>query len=303
MMCKYDRGMLDWNDLKYVLETAQQGGISGAARVLGVNHATVARRISAAEKALGARLFERLPSGYMPTEAGLDAVRTAQEMARMQADLDRQIGARDTQLSGGLRVTAPELLCERILSPMFADFIDLHPEIDLRLVATNDPVNMAQREADVAIRFSQTPPESLVGRRVLSPKGCVYISHAALARDQGGAAPLDWIRFAHWPGPPPEVKAVRPNLRVRMTVDDMTSAIGAVRAGIGATRMGCFLGDPDPTMLRLPGMPLFDYLPVWVLTHADLKQVPRIRAFTDFVTARLLAQRDLFEGRSAPIDG
>ncbi len=289
--------MLDWNDLKYVLETAEQGGISGAARVLGVNHATVARRISAAEEALGARLFERLPSGYVPTEAGLDAVNTARQMARMQFDLDRQIGARDTELSGVLRVTASELLCERILSPIFAGFIEAHPEIDLRLVATNDPLNMAQREADVAIRFSQKPPEALVGRCVISPKGSVYASRALMADDKGGEAPLDWIRFAHWPGPPPEVKAVRPYLRVRMTVDDMISAIGAVRAGIGATRMGCFLGDADPEMMRVPGMPLFDYLPLWVLTHADLKHVPRIRAFTDYVTAGLLAQKDLFEGR------
>lgn len=288
--------MLDWNDLKFVLETARHGGTSGAARVLGVNHATVARRISAAEKALGARLFERLPSGYVPTEAGRDAVRTAEEIARVEADLDRRIGARDTELRGVLRVTASELLFQRVLAPIFADFITAYPEIDLRLVATNDAVNMAQREADVAFRFSSGPPESLVGRRVLEPRGTVFASHELLANDPGDDAPLDWIRFAHWPGPPAEVKAVRPNLNVRLTVDDMIAAIGAVHAGIGATRMACFLGDSDPKLARVPGMPLFPFRPLWVLTHADLKHVPRMRVFMDFAAARLIALRPLFEG-------
>ncbi|GAA6209417.1 LysR family transcriptional regulator [Cognatishimia sp. WU-CL00825] len=289
--------MMDWNDLRFVLETARHGGTSGAARVLGVNHATVARRITAAETALGARLFERLPSGYVPTEAGLDAVRIAEEMADKEAELDRRIGARDSELKGVLRVTASELLFQRILAPICRDFIAAHPEIDLRLVATNDPVNMAQREADVAIRFSKKPPDTLVGRRLLDTNGGVYATPELIANDPGGSAPLDWIRFAHWPGPPPEVKAVRPNLKVQLTVDDMIAALGAVRAGIGATRMACFLGDTDPQMQRVPGMPLFEFRSLWVLTHADLKHVPRIRVFMEFVAARLIALRPLFEGK------
>ncbi len=289
--------MLDWNDLRFVLETARHGGTSGAARALGVNHATVARRISAAETALGARLFERLPSGYVPTEAGLDAVRTAEKMAEFEADLDRRIGARDTELRGVLRVTASELLFQRILAPIVADFIVAYPEIDLRLVATNDPVNMAQREADVALRFSKNPPETLVGRRVLTSNGAVYATPALVEADIGGAAPLKWIRFAHWPGPPAEIKAVRPNLQVQLTVDDMIAALGAVRSGIGATRMACFLGDTDAQLVRVPDLPLFEFRSLWILTHADLKHVPRIRAFMQFAATRLTALRPLFEGQ------
>lgn len=290
--------MLDWNDLRFVLETARNGGTSGAARVLGVNHATVARRISAAEAALGERLFDRLPSGYVPTEAGLEAVRTAEAMARLDSELDLKIAARDDRIKGRLRVTAPQLLIQRLLGDILADFVASYPEVDLELVATNDPLNLAQREADVAIRFSHDPPEALVGQRFIEQKGAVYATPDLLARDQGGEAPLDWVRFAHWPGPPAEIKAVRPNLRVRLTVDDMAAAIGAVRAGIGATRMACFLGDSDPALVRVPGMPRFDYLPLWILTHADLRQVPRIRAFMEFTAARLRALRPMFEGEA-----
>ncbi|QTN36734.1 LysR family transcriptional regulator [Cognatishimia activa] len=292
----YYQAMLDWNDLRFVLETARNGGTSGAARVLGVNHATVARRITAAEEALGERLFDRLPSGYVPTEAGREAVRTAEAMERLDSELDLKIAARDDRIKGRLRVTAPQLFIQRVLGGILAEFTEAYPEVDLELVATNDTLNLAQREADVAIRFSKDPPETLVGRRFIDQKGAVYATPELIARDTGGEAPLDWVKFAHWPGPPAEIKAVRPNLRVRLTVDDMAAAIGAVRAGIGATRMACFLGDTDPALVRVPGMPRFDYLPLWLLTHADLRHVPRIRTFMDFTAARLGKLRPVFEG-------
>lgn len=292
----YYQAMLDWNDLRFVLETARNGGTSGAARVLGVNHATVARRITAAEEALGERLFDRLPSGYVPTEAGREAVRTAEAMERLDSELDLKIAARDDRIKGRLRVTAPQLFIQRVLGGILAEFTEAYPEVDLELVATNDTLNLAQREADVAIRFSKDPPETLVGRRFIDQKGAVYATPELIAGDPGGEAPLDWVKFAHWPGPPAEIKAVRPNLRVRLTVDDMAAAIGAVRAGIGATRMACFLGDTDPALVRVPGMPRFDYLPLWLFTHADLRHVPRIRTFMDFTAARLGKLRPVFEG-------
>lgn len=289
--------MQNWDDLKFVMETARHGGTSGAARALGVNHATVARRIASAEAALGTRLFERLPSGYVPTEAGWEAVRAAEAMSDLERGLDRTIAARDTAIRGPLKVTAPELLIARVLAPIIAGFIAAHPDIELSLVATNETVNLAQRDADVAVRFAKAPSETLVGTQLFAQKGAVYANHALLAQDAGGAAALDWIRFAHWPGPPESIKAVRPNLRTQLTVDDMAAAIGAVRAGIGATRMACFLGDSDPLLARVPGLPLFDQIPLWVLTHADLRQVPRVRAFTGFLTQRLKALQPLFEGK------
>lgn len=290
--------MLDWNDLRFVLETARQGGISGAARVLGVNHTTVARRITAAETALGARLFDRLASGYVPTESGRDAVAAAEAMERNGAALERTVAARDTGLHGPLTVTAPQLLIERALAPVLQAFVSEHPGVDLRLQATNDVLNLAQREADVAIRISNNPAPSLIGQRVIDQRAAVYAKPGLIARDPGGAAPLDWIRFTHWPGPPQSIRAVRPNLTVRLSVDDMMAAIGAARAGMGATRMACFLGDTDPLLARVPDLPDFPYDPIWVLTHPDLRAVPRIRAFVDFATSRLRALRPLFEGAS-----
>ena len=289
--------MAQWDHLRYVLETVRQGGLSGAARVLGVNHATVSRRIAAVEEELGAVLFDRLPGGYSPTEAGRDAALAAEQMEAAEAALSLRIGSRDRGLSGPVAVTAPQLLIERVLATAFAAFHDAHPEIDLTVLATNDALNLSRREADVAIRISDTPAETLVGTRVAEQRAAVYASRdyaAALAGNPD--RPLDWIRFLHWPGPPKEIRAAFPQQRIVLAVDDMMAAIGAVRAGIGATRMPCFLGDSDPQLVRLPGLEPFPYPSVWVLTHADLRRVPRIELFMQFIADFLKKRRNVFAG-------
>jgi len=289
--------MMNWDDLKFVLETVRQGGLSGAARVLQVNHATVSRRIQSAEQALGARLFDRLPGGYVPTEAGLDAARTAERMEIADAELNLQVGSRDLELSGSLTVTAPQLLIERILSNIIAEFCSAHPEIDLTLLATNETLNLSRREADVAIRISDNPTPSLYGSMVADQRAAVYISREYADKlVTNPDDPLHWIRFAHWPGLPEELRAAWPNQRIVLVLDDMVAAIGAVRAGIGATRMPCFLGDSDPLLQRLAGVSTFDYAGIWVLTHSGLRDVKRIEIFMQFVSSRLRQLRSLFGG-------
>ena len=288
---------MDWGDLRYVLETVRHGGLSGAARELGVNHATVARRIAAAEAALGAPLFDRRPTGYVPTEAGQDAARAAELFETEHATLSRTIAAREDTLSGPLTVTAPQLMIQTVLAPILGDFARQHPEIRLTALGANATLNLAHREADVAIRIAHDPDPDLVGRRVASQQSTVY-AHRDYVADlvASGRTGLDWLRFVHWEEAPKAVMEAYPDTKVLMYLDDMVAMIGAVRAGLGATRMACFLGDTDPDLVRVPGLELMPYAPVWVLTHADLRHVPRIAAFSRFVSDALRAQRPTFAG-------
>lgn len=286
---------MDWDDLKYVLETVRHGGLSGAARALGVNHATVSRRIASVEAAMGALLFDRLPSGYTPTDAGRDAARTAEAMEAAQGELSRQIGSRDQALSGKLMITAPQLLIEHVLAPILVDFCALHPEIELHVSAANEPLNLAQREADVAIRVADAPPENLHGVRIAELCAAAYVSAVYGARLTKGA-PLSWLQIGS-DGVPAQVRAGWPEARIGATFDDMVAMRGAVRAGLGAARLPCFVGDRDPLLIRLSGVPIFAKSPIWVLTHADLRKVARIEVFTSFAAARLRGLRGLFEGR------
>ncbi|MEL6620625.1 MAG: LysR family transcriptional regulator [Pseudomonadota bacterium] len=288
---------MDWGDLRYVLETVRHSGLSGAARALGVNHATVARRIAAAEAALGTRLFDRRPTGYVPTEAGQDAARAAEAMESRQAELSRSIAARDADPSGSLTVTAPQLLIQTALAPILAGFAAAHPSVAVTVLGANATLNLAHREADVAIRISDSPDLDLVGRQVAPQRSAVYASHRYWAqRGPEPDAPLHWLRFLHWEAPPKQVRAAYSQVPVAMTLDDMVAMQGAVRAGIGATRMPCFLGDTDPDLMRVPGIDVMPYPPIWVLTHADLRGVPRIAAFTRFVSDALRALRPVFAG-------
>ncbi|MEM8656248.1 MAG: LysR family transcriptional regulator [Pseudomonadota bacterium] len=289
---------MDWGDLKYVLETVRHAGLSGASRALGVNHATVARRISAAEAALGTALFDRRPSGYVPTQAGRDAARTAEMFEAEQATLSRTIAARDTALSGALTVTAPHLMVHSVLAPILADFAKVHPDIELTILGAIAPLNLAEREADVAIRIADAPDPDLVGRQVAVQASGVYASkdYVQRLRDDPERR-LHWLRFLHWQPLPKEVLTVYPNASTSMHLDDMVAMIGALRAGLGASRVPCILGDTDPELARVPGLPLFPYPPIWVLTHADLRAVPRIAAFTEFISGALRKKRAAFAGQ------
>lgn len=291
---------MDWDDLRFVLETVRQSGLSGAARVLGVNHATVARRIQAAEIALGARLFDRLPTGYRPTKAGMQVVKTAEVMETAGADLSRLIGAGDTSPSGSLTVTAPPLLIEHVLGPLLHAFHLEFPDIDLTVLGSNEVLNLARREADVAIRISETPHESLYGRRVTPQRSAVYASADYVQRLEADPdEALAWLRFQHWTGILPEVKTRYPNAQIKMVFDDMAAMLGVTRAHLGATRVPCFLGDRDPKLVRVPDLPTFPYPSIWVLTHEDLRNVTRIAAFTGFISKRLSQMQHLFEGTAA----
>lgn len=288
---------MDWDDLKYVLETVRHGGISGAARALGVNHATVSRRISAAESALGTSLFDRRPSGYVPTLAGRDAARTAEKVEAEHASLSRVIAARDIALSGPLTVTVPHLMVQSVLAPILGDFIRAHPDIELAVIGSIETLNLAEREADVAIRIADAPDPDLVGRQVAVQKSAVYASKSYVAEfEKDPNRCLRWLRFLHWQPTPKEVIQIYPNTRTVMALDDMVAMLGAIRADLGASRIACVLGDTDPDLARVPGLPLMPYLPIWVLTHEDLRAVPRIAAFTDFVSAALRRKRSAFAG-------
>lgn len=203
-------------------------------------------------------------------------------------------------MAGDLTVTAPQLMIGHVLAPILKAFGEAYPDIRLKVLGTNETLNLARREADVAIRISNTPHETLVGRKVADQSSAVYASADYLTRFQNDPdRRLAWLRFEHWTGIIPEVRAVYPNVYVAMAFDDMAAMIGAVEAGIGVTRMPCFIGDKAPGLVRLPDVPLMPYLAIWVLTHADLRKVARIKVFMAFVGDRLQQMRPLFAGAPA----
>lgn len=303
-MCKNARAMEKWDDLKFVLAIAKAGGITKAARSLAVTHSTVSRRLASLEARLGTRLFERLPDGYEPTSAGQDALASARLIENELHALDTRITAQDAELEGPLRVTAAQLLFQTQVADIMKAFSERHPRIQLEMNAANEILSLHRREADVAIRVTDKPDPALFGRRATGQNRAFYISKAvantlgeALLVNEASVA-LGCVAYKWWGRTvPKDLRAKYPNAYVSVVTDDMISAHAAVRAGLGIGRMPCFLGDPDPDLIRVPGLEVARYFDIWLLTHPDLKNVARIRAFLRFAADAFKDRQSLYLGK------
>ncbi|QFT33101.1 HTH-type transcriptional activator AllS [Labrenzia sp. THAF82] len=298
-------GMDNWDDLKFVLAIANAGNVTKAARALGVTHSTVSRRLSALEDRLGTRLFDRLPDGFKPTVAGEEAVSAARRVETEVFALDTRITAQDTDLEGPLRVTAAQLLFQVQVAEIMQKFSERHPRIELEMIAANEKLSLHRREADVAIRVTNNPDENLFGRQATGQNRTFYMSKEFARRNREAMdvshdnADLPCVVFKWWGrNVPKEIRARYPKAYVSLVSDDMIAMLAAIKAGMGIGRLPCFLGDPDPELVRVPGMEPSRYLDIWVLTHPDLKNVTRIRTFLRFAADSFKASSDLYLGRT-----
>ena len=291
---------LAWDDLRVVLAVARAGSLAGAARALGVNHSTVFRRLNAFEDTLGVRLFERLASGYALTIAG-EEMRASVERVEQEIDrLDRRITGQDLRLQGTLAITTTDTLASCILAPHLAAFKRAHPAIELNLLLENQYVNLSKRQADIAIRPTLSPPDTLVGRRICAIAFAPYAATQLLA---GTPSPtlgaLDWITVDESLAHLAADKWFRRNLpeaHVVMRSNSLTGLMAGATNGMGAAMLPCFMGDPAPALMRLSDPVEAAASALWLLTHEDLRHTARVRAFMDFMANALKDDVALLEG-------
>lgn len=290
----------DWDDLKYFLAVSQSGSLAGAARALHVNHSTVLRRLARLEEVLGTLLFERHPTGYAMTAAG-EAL--AHRLAGVGEQIDaaqRQLSGLDSQLSGPLRVTTTDTLLGGLLMPLLAEFRAAHPRIQLQIVVNNSFLSLNRREADVAIRPANAPPEYLVGRHVGRLQTAPYASRRYLHQlglqpEPDNALLSDWLAY-DWVVPDDamshlaQARWIRdhiPEQRRAVSADSLVAMTEAVRHGMGAGMLLCLLAGEDPELVRLAPADGGMDTDLWVLTHPDLRHSARVRVFGDFLYAGL----------------
>jgi DNA-binding transcriptional LysR family regulator len=277
---------LQWDDLRIVLAIAQAGSLSGAARRLRVSHATVFRRLESLERRLGARLFERGRRGYVPTIAGEDLSSTAARMEAEWLGAQRRIAGQDLQPTGTLRVTTTDALFEGLLASMFAEFRRAYPEIALDIVISNQLFNLTRREADIAIRPTSSPPDTLVGRRIGRLAQAVYgantLNHQKVDTWIGAEEGLGYRVLDRW------MSEQGADTACAYRVDSVLGMRAAVRSGAGKAVLPCYLADDEPGIVRLTNPIDAMATDLWLLTHPDLRGTLRIRLFFDHV-ARTVA--------------
>lgn len=294
-----NKSFMDWDDLKIFLAVARQGSVRSAAAKLGVHHSTVSRRIEAFERKHQVKLFDRLPSGYAIATTGAELLTVAIEIEDKINEIERHILGKDKRLTGNIRLTMPDGLIN-LLMPDLVAFMNQYPEVEIELIVSYEMFNITKREADIAIRITENPPEHLIGHKLIRYACSTYASLEYFDRHD----PInnrDRVKWIGWDETIPYPEWVRksdfPNAAIRGRFNNSLAQLAAVKAGLGIAKLPCPIADTESSLRRVPPGIAEPCQDIWILTHKDLASSARIKAFMSFIRTAFEAKKDLFEGR------
>ncbi len=264
--------------------------MAAAARELNVDYTTVFRRLNAIEAELGVQLFERTRTACTPTVAGERILRSAAEVQESVDSALLEVSGQDARLTGTLRLTTTPSLAQCVVIPRLRGFREQYPGIEVELYESYSVYDLMHREADVALRFTRKPPESLVGVRIGTMASAAFASRAyAEAHRDLPIHEWDWITPTAGSVSALEEKWLRENVapaRVRMRCNTGPAAQQAAAAGLGVTLLVSYLGRCTGLSQVGPRLPELDE-EVWLLTHPKLRQVARVRALFGYLQTEL----------------
>jgi DNA-binding transcriptional LysR family regulator len=275
--------MVDWQDLLHFAVLARTGSLSAAARELGVDHATVGRRVASLERSLDLKLIIRLPRSSRLTEDG-------QAIAGLAAEIEAGVNAIKRYAQGArvcapatVKVSAPPAVAARLIAPHVAVFHELQPDITLILSGTPELVALDRGVADIAVRLSRPVQDGLVARRIGVMRFGLYAAPAVAARPAqdwtfiGYDAALDHLAQQAW------LHGLLAGRRIVFQAGDLFGQHEAARAGLGAVVLPLFMGDTDPTLVKLPSPSPPPTRSLWLVTYPDLRRSSAVRAVMNFL--------------------
>jgi len=294
---------VNWDDIRIFLVMVRHSTVRAAAELLEISHSTVARRMAALEKRMGARLFDRTPRGYELTPAGRDILPAAENMEREVMTLQRRIVGRDQKLTGHVCVATSDFLATHLLIPSMPAFALRYPEISIEVATGYEMVDIDKREADIALRITHQPPPHLVGKRLAAVMFAPFASRDYLRQHDLRSSTACWIGYQRGSDRAPAWVAASayPHLPVRGVFESLLSQLAAARAGLGIGMLPCLLGDPDPLLVRLEPGQQPPILELWLLTHRDVRSTARLRALMQFITEVVGHNKASLEGRGGRI--
>jgi DNA-binding transcriptional LysR family regulator len=297
--------MFNWNDLRHFLAVAREGSTLAAARTLGLNQSTVHRRMAALERELGHKIVERHPSGYRLTELGAELQPYAERIQEAVDAFERRLASCDRRLTGTIRVTCATTVAHRLMQSSLLDgFLARHPGLTVELITDDRFLDLAKGEADIAIRAGTPADESLVGRKIADVPWAVYASRAYVERHGCPQQPGDLndhsvIGFdgdiadhqaARW------LRTIAPRATIAVSSKNIPSVLLAVKSGAGLAPLPAPMADREADLVRVLGPIPELKSEIYLLTHADLRQTPRVSAFFDYCVAEIAALRAALRG-------
>lgn len=292
------RYKLSWDDLAAALAVAEAGSVRGAAERLGVAHTTLARRIEAAERALGVVLFVRGVGGYVLTDAGRLVAARAARMAEEADLLRRHVTGADRSPRGRVRATMPPPILDHVIAAALPRFVAEFPAIELDIDTGYGFRDLDRQDADVAVRLQNEPAQDLVGVRVATSYEALYVASEhpypnERARDD---APLiAWTRSDLVLERARELGIVEPE--IGFVCPDVSGQRALAEEGLGVAILPCIVGESSSRLSRVDPDRSRPAQDIWVLTHPDLRRSERVKTVSDFLVAALRAAKARFEGR------
>lgn len=263
----------NWDDLRFILAVAETGSVSAAARKLGVNHATVLRRVSAYEERQGIDIFDKTSRGYRVIEDRLRVITAAREVENAIQAVDRAVQGTQAPLQGKVRVTSTDSICQIVLPPIVAEMQKEAHCLQIELMSTNAHLELARLNADIAVRPADTLSDELKGDIAARLAFDVY-ARPDCGRDKwiGLSGPLSRAPAAKW-----MQETVSANQLVGAG-DSFITLREFAAVGLGQAILPCVVGETDPRLERRRGIFPESAVNIWVASHFDLYDAPRIRA-------------------------
>lgn len=294
--------MFDWNDLKCLLAVARHRSTIAAGKALGLSQSTVHRRLTELERKIGRPLVRRHSTGYRLTAFGEELQPYAERVEAAIKDLERHATDAARNQAGVIRVTCPEPIVPR-LTPLMERFHARHPKLHVQFVTSDRYLDLSKGEADVAFRSGDTDDE-LVGRKIADSIWAVYASRAYIERHGRPERVEDLSRHllvsfeesmskhrvAQW------LREVAPDAKISARNNSVLGLLYAVKSGVGLGPLPTPVADDQQDLVRVLG-PVPELARSWrLLTHPDLRRVPRISVFFDFIIAEREALKSILTG-------
>lgn len=279
----------DWTLYQAFLTVIEAGGMTRAAQVSGVSQPTLSRQIAALEAALGVPLFVRAGRGLKPAPAAKRLAEEARKMRAASVAILNDAGRETRDLGGVVRITASEIVACYALPPVLTDLARTHPQIEIELDARNEVSNLLEREADIAIRMGKPKQAGLLARRLPDVPTGFYIAKA-LADRVGAVQSLTDLRRLRLIGYDKSNLIVTGARRMKVPLsatdfafrcDHQIACWSMARAGLGVGLVARFVGDADPTMLRILPKLAMQPMQMWLVARREVKTVPRLRTVFD----------------------
>jgi DNA-binding transcriptional LysR family regulator len=245
----------------------------------------------------GAPLFEKEGEFYRPTELGRALLAIAERTENDMLAVEISAAAGAPGFGGTVKLTSTRDIAGVLLVPLLATFRAQHPEITVELDSDDRVFDLNRREADMAVRPTREPPGSMVGVRICPLAITAYAAPQLL--ETGNADNLPWIGWGGTLGPKAEEFWLQNRIKpgaIALRCNDFRDRLAAVKAGMGAALLPCFLGDGESGLKRVIDPPGELGSELWVMSHPDLRRSPRISLLTQHLARGLRPIRDLIAG-------